>query len=125
MRPPFPLGRTVGGVLLAALAATLVLSASLGIVGLIVFPLIYFLTALVGALVAGPLYWLLHRTGTERGWMAPPVGLLAGIGGMFWLDDPFASHALVATPYWYAAAGIAGGFAFWWRMRPSLPPAAQ
>ncbi|MBB4839529.1 hypothetical protein HNP52_002598 [Sphingomonas kyeonggiensis] len=125
MRTSFPLGRVIGGVLLAALAASLVLSIPFGTFGLVVFPIAYLPTAMIGALVALPLYWLLHRFGIQRGWIAPLAGLLAGIGGMFWLDDPFASHPLVATPYWYAAAGIAGGCAFWWRMRSSLPPAAQ
>lgn len=125
MNPPFPLGRAIGGVLLAALVASLILSISFGTFGLVVFPIAYLPTAMIGGLVALPLYWLLHRFGIEPGWMAPLAGLLAGIGGMFWLDDPFGSHPLVATPYWYAAAGIAGGVTFWWRMRPSLPPAAR
>ncbi len=124
MRPRFPFGRAFGGVLLAALAASLILSASFGLLGPFVFPLVYFLTALVGALVALPLYGLLYRFGAERGWMAPLAGLVAGIIGMAWFDAPASSHPL-ALPYWYVAAGIAGGFTFWWRMRPSLPPAAR
>lgn len=125
MRPPFPLGRAIGGVFIAALAASLVLSISFGMFGFVVFPIVYLPTAMIGALVALPLYWLLHRAGIERGWMAPLAGLLAGIGGMLWLDAPSASHPLVTTPCWYAAAGLAGGLAFWWRLRPSLPGAAQ
>jgi hypothetical protein len=108
MSTSFPLGRAVGGVFLAALAASFVLSISFGIFGLLAFPVIYFLTAMIGVFAALPLYWLLCRMGIERGWMAPLTGLLAGIGGMFWFDDPSASHPL-ASPYWYTAAGIAGG----------------
>ena len=98
MKTPFPFRRAVGDILVAALAASIVLSASFGIFGLFVFPIVYFLTAVIGALMALPLYWLLHRMGIARGWMAPPAGLLAG---------------------------IVGGLTFWWRLRPSSPPAAQ
>ncbi|WP_163208720.1 hypothetical protein, partial [Citrobacter freundii] len=76
--------------------------------GLFVFPIVYFLTAVIGALMALPLYWLLHRMGIARGWMAPPAGVLAGIAVMLWFDNPSAGHSRL-SPFWYAAAGIVGG----------------
>ena len=123
MNSPFPLGRACAGILIAALAATLVLCVALGFLGFLVFPFVYLLTVMVGGLVALPLYRLLHRLGIARGWMAPLAGLVAAITGMSWLDEPAGGHPLL-PPFCYASAGIAGGFAFWWHLRASSPPAA-
>lgn len=114
MKEPFPLAQACCAALIAALAASAVICVPFGFLAFFIFPIVYIATAATGALVGLPLYWITHRLGIARPWMAPSAGFGAAmVVPTFGL--PPVGDAL-APALWFGAAGIAGGLTFLWHI---------